>query len=175
MSAFLGDTVKGIAIAEGGFMPSIMDRAQDAVGQPSCSAIRLTGCFQRGIWCPFHERVHHWWSLFHDLVWRPRDAISHDAVSCKPATVPAPDSLVFVSMNIWPGDQRNFQDTQSYCARGQDPGQAHRDQATVKESLPEGRVYLLHEEDLFQVQDCRGLAQEFLECMNRREDAGRSA
>ena len=87
-----------------------------------------------------------------------------------------PDALVFLGKDLEPALEGQetwyFQDPFSYYARGAYP--KLRD-AEESDAEPRLCVYRLHEEDLNQVQDCRGLAKEVLECLSRRLSAGMSA
>jgi hypothetical protein len=86
-----------------------------------------------------------------------------------------PDSVVFVGRNVDGEEERDtwyFQDTRSFCAYGAYPN-------NEREGLgPDdyyGRLYALHEEDLFQIVDCKGLIEAASECMARWAKKGKPA
>ena len=86
----------------------------------------------------------------------------------------APDSLVFIDMNLGFGDEKDevetwyFQDAKSYSSKG-----AYK--KDFETSDDEVRLYQLRREDLYQVVDCKGLAAIASKCAKRRLAVGKSA
>jgi hypothetical protein len=82
-----------------------------------------------------------------------------------------PDSVIFIGRKIESDTAERptwyFQDTESYCERGADPTVTDNE-----DPVTEARIYCLHEGDLFQVVDCKDLAKEVLECLDRRLSHG---
>lgn len=78
----------------------------------------------------------------------------------------APDTLIFVGKNLENlTDNRDtwyFQDSHSYWHKG-----AFTAEERSSMSEPDGNVYCLHEEDLFQIVDMDGLRAELEECKRR--------
>jgi hypothetical protein len=83
-----------------------------------------------------------------------------------------PDSVVFVGKNL-ESDQGTedawyFQDTDSFCARGAHSGTAP---PNANDEQPETRLYRLRYEELSQIVDSVGLAEELARCSARRAHA----
>jgi len=84
-----------------------------------------------------------------------------------------PDSLVFIGKNVDGDEECNtwyFQDTKSFCAFGAYPNNAD---AGLGPDDYYGRLYALHEEDLFQIADCEGLIDVVSQCIARRKRLGK--
>lgn len=83
-----------------------------------------------------------------------------------------PESLVFIGKNL-EGDEQietwYFQDTKSYCAYGAYPNNA---ETGLGPDEYYGRLHALHQDDLFQIVDCRGLMEALAECVERRVKSG---
>ena len=80
-----------------------------------------------------------------------------------------PDSVVFVGKNL-ESDQGTedawyFQDTDSFCTRGAYSGSTP---PNAKDEQPETRLYRLRYEELSQIVDSAGLAEELARCSARR-------
>ena len=93
--------------------------------------------------------------------------------SCQDGLFLVPDSLVFIGKNLDADDDREtwyFQDTDSYCLLG-----AYPHHSTPGRDQSDARIYSLHEEDLYQVVDCQGLAKVLMDCQARRLKADKPA
>jgi len=83
-----------------------------------------------------------------------------------------PDSVVFVGKNLENGhateDAWYFQDTDSFCTRGAYMGTTP---LNATDEQPETRLYRLRYEELSQIVDSAGLAEELARCSTRRAQA----
>ncbi len=83
-----------------------------------------------------------------------------------------PDSVVFIGKNLESDNSAEdawyFQDTDSFCVRGAYPSSMP---PSTKDEQPETRLYRLRHEELSEIVDSVGLAEELKRCSERRLQA----
>jgi hypothetical protein len=93
------------------------------------------------------------------MVWHADDAKRY----------PVPDSVVFVGKNLESHQGTNdgwyFQDADSFCARGKYSATASQN---ASDEQPATRLYRLRFEELSQIVDSAGLAEELVRCAELR-------